>query len=233
VRRVPRQQRRRGDRREHQRAGVEEERRAQRDAQHQPAERRTDDAAEQEAAAVDALRAPRWAALATRSSRLVEAIVKTAEPIPPTPRRTSSCGKLCASPASADETATTASPACSATRSPPGRRGARRQAGQQAHEREGRHHRAGAGRPDPELLASSGTAGTTMPKPSATQKATRARTNVSRGSPRRLTGSRTGGIVTAAHAPRAGGHDPDVDPLTRRTAVPTPALRTPRLPVAR
>jgi hypothetical protein len=35
---------------------------------------------------------PRCAAAATRSSRLVEEMVNTADPTPPSPRSTSSCG---------------------------------------------------------------------------------------------------------------------------------------------
>src|SRR4051794_16385626 len=51
--------------------------------------------------------------------------------------------------------------------------------------------------PTPNCRANSGTAGTTMPNPSATQNATSARVNVSRGSPRKLAG-----ILTAASSPR-------------------------------
>ncbi len=125
---------------------------------------------------------PRCSGPAVRSSRAIAETVNIADPIPPTPRRTSSWGKLCARAVSRDEPATTQIPMDMIRRSP------KRSTSSPDGPALSRRMRANpemtveaTNAETPNVRAYTGRAGAAMPYPRATAKATNDRTATSRG----------------------------------------------------
>ena len=130
------------------------------------------------------LACPRWSGSATRSRRLRADTVNMAEPTPPIPRSSNSCGKDCANPANRLETATMPMPVARMTRSPsrltrlpPAKAETKRISAKTLITDDA------ARLETPNVFANTGIAGARMPKPSATKNATAVSTATSRGSP--------------------------------------------------